>query len=392
MFRRLALPLALFALTALSACSSLPWGKRFPLDGPAEVPGAIAAARTDFEAGRTGDALDRMRSARDVEGLDVDTRDEVEGLVERYAAKRIEELSAPGADPAELAELAELDLPQQLAVSAGLLAARRYLEQDEPYDAYRTLQELESAFPRHHGRAEASSILVDAGLQLARSDGGWWLWKDRDDGVAVLEFLVLTYPSERRCDEAFFELAKLYEQDREFALAIQRHEELIFSHIDSPLAAESQADIPRLRLTALESPEYDRRELIRARSELEAWLGAHPGHAHEPEVRLDYADCLARLVRSDLGIARFYQRVSQPYGARYHAARGLAVAREAGDSALASEAERLLAALPEVLELPGQVRSPGDEAFSHDAAELQGALERTRAADSQPKPQPEVKP
>lgn len=371
--------LALLALATLSSCAGLPWGDRFPVKDPEDVPAAVAAARSDLETGRTGDALDRMRSAREVEGLGVDLRDEVEVLLEDCAARRIDELAAPGADPEELAELAKLDLPQQLSVSAGVLAARRFLEEDEPYDAYRTLRDLEIAFPRHHGRAEASAILVEAGMTLARSDAGWWLWTDRDDGIEVLEFVVLTYPSERRCDEAFFELARAYEEDHEYALAIQRHEELIFSHIDSPLSVESQARIPRLRLVMLESPEYDRKDLLRARSEIETWLATHAGHALEDEVRLDYADCLARLVRSDLGIARFYRRIDQPFGARFHAARARDVARIAGDAELLASAEALLTSLPEVEALPGEIRRPADDAFGRDEAELQGALERARS-------------
>ncbi|MCY3000401.1 MAG: tetratricopeptide repeat protein, partial [Planctomycetota bacterium] len=302
---RLARTLAVLLLATLASCSSMPWGSRFSVSKPAEVPEAVAAARTDLEQGRTADALERMRSAREVEGLSVDLRDEVEGLMETCAATRIDELSQPGADPDELADLAQSDLPQQLSVSAGLLAARRYLADDESYDAYKVLKDLETAFPRHHGRAEASEVLVEAGLRLIRSGKGWWLWLERDEGIEVLEFVVLSYPSERRCDEAFFELGRAYEYDHEYALAIQRHEELIVSHLDSPYSVQSQARIPRLRLMMLESPEYDRKDLLRARTEIESWLAAHSGHALENEVRLDYADCLARLVRSDLGVARF---------------------------------------------------------------------------------------
>jgi hypothetical protein len=369
---------------ALGSCGMMPWRSPLEVDDPAEVPGAIAAARADFAAGRTADALERARSARKVRGLEASLRDELDLLVESYANRRIEELSAPGSDAGELADLVELDLPQQLSVSAGVRAARLYLDGGRPYRAYRLLKKLESSFPRHHGRAEAGEILVEAGLSLARSGEGWWLWSDRDDGIEVLEFLVLTYPSEPRCDLAFAELARLYEEDRDHELAIQRHEELLFSHLDSPLSVASQARIPHLRLAAIESPEYDRKELLRARAEIESWLRLHAGDEEHDElergVRLDYADCLQRLVQSDLGIARFYRRISQPFGARFHAARALSIARETSDQVLIARVEGLLRSLPEVAELPGQVRGVDQGAFAHDATDLRPTLETRREA------------
>ena len=55
----------------------------------------------------------------------------------------------------------------------------------------------------------------------------------------------------------------------------------------------------------------------------------------EKKVRLDYADCLGRLVQNDLTVARFYRRIDKTAGARLHADRALEVAR-------ASEDERLI--------------------------------------------------
>jgi len=379
-------------LTLLASCSAMPWHSPLRLSKPEEVPGAIAAAKQDFEAGRTQTALDRVRYAREVDGLDAGVRDEVELLVERYADRRIEELRQPGSNPSDLADLIDLDLPQQLSVAAGLSAARLYLDRDRPYKAYRLLKKLETNYPRHHGRGEAGQILVDAGTQLAKSDGGWWLWTDREDGIEVLEFLVLTYPSERRCDVAFAELARMYEEDRDFGLAIQRHEELLFSHVDSSFVIESQARIPHLRLASVESPEYDRKELLRARSEIEAWLRIHAGHALEAIVRVDYADCLRRIVQSDLGVARFYRRVSQPFGARFHAARALEVARETGDRELIRETESFLRSLPEVAALPGEIRGVGDDAFSHDATDVRSALDARTQPPAEPDPKEQQKP
>ncbi|MCC7012290.1 MAG: hypothetical protein IT454_07005 [Planctomycetes bacterium] len=372
----------LLATLALCACSTLGTSS---VDDAGEVPKAVALAREDLAAGRTEQALERMRDARELEGLSIEARDEVELLLERSAEQRISELSRADADPADLAQLLDYDLPQQLSVAAGLAAARGFAAQDEPYEAFRTLRDLETKFPLHHGRAEAGAILIDVGLRLARSGGGFWVWTDRADSFAVLEFLVLTYPGEKRCDEAFFELATMYEQDEEYAMAIQRHEELLLAHVESPLSSASQARIPHLRMIAIDSPDYDRRELLRARRELEDWLAKHAGHELEREVQLDYADCLQRLVQSDLGIASFYRRIDRPFGARYHAARALETARVSTSPTLIARADAFLAGLPQVSELPGEQRTPSDSQFSHDSTELREALERQRPQTERPK-------
>ncbi len=355
---------ALIGLTALAACRS--YGAA-TVRNIAEIPAAIASADTDFAEGRTALALARMRSARELRGVEAGQRDQLDVRIERFANQRIDELAQPGSDADELAEFVELDLPQQLSVNAGVRAARLYLDTDRPYKSYRLLKKLETQYPRHHGRAEAGAILLEAGLKLADDPSGWWLWQARDDGVEVLEYLVLNYPSERRCDLAFRKLALCYAEDRKYELAIQRYEELVLSHIDSPLVVEAQAGIPHLRLLALESPEYDRKELLRARKELEAWIATQSGAEFEPQVKLDYADCLQRLVESDLGIARFYERIDRGWGARFHAQRALELAREAGDVTRIAACERLLRRLPAIDELPGPV---SETAFSADATEL----------------------
>jgi hypothetical protein len=316
-----------------------------------------------------------------VQGLSVEVRDELERLAETCATRRVEELVAAGGDPDAFDDLDPKALPRQLAVEQSLAIARFHVADESPLKALKVLEDLETAFPRHHGRPEASALLIDAGIELVRSDGGWWLWTDRDDGVQILEFVVLNYPGERRVDEAFYELAGAYEADEEWGLAIQRHEELVVSHVDSPLAVVSQARIPHLRLLWIESPEYDRKDLLRARRELELWLAAHPGQNLEQDVRLDLADCLERLVQSDFGIARFYQKIDQPFGARFHALRARDVARESGSTELVAAAEALLAELPDVSTLPGE-RRPRDDAFAPDEEELRDALERAREAEA----------
>lgn len=362
--------LALLTLALASACAAF---RSRLVSTPQQVPAAIERAERELAEGQTEIALRRARDAREVRGIAAADRDRVDVLIERIAAARIAQLSASADGAAPLAELVDASLPKQLCVAAGVRAARMHLEADKPFKAYRLLTKLEEKFPRHHGRAEAGAILVESGLRMANDPWSFLFFSARDDGVEILEYLVLTYPSERRCDEAFAKLAAIYEKERQYGLAIQRHEELLFSHGESPLAAASEARIPHLRLRWLESPEFDRTELNRARRELESWLARHSGDQTESAVRLDYADCLQRLVRSDLGIARYYRRIDRPYGARYHADRALRVALETGDERLAREARSLLAALPHVD--PDQSAPLDDDMFSADSTLLRSTVE-----------------
>jgi hypothetical protein len=361
------------------------------------VPAAIETARADFEAGRTADALARVRSAREVSGLEPDTRNQLDLMIEKFAERRIQELSKPGSKPGDLADVFELGLPMTLAVEAGVGAARLWLDQNHPYKAYSQLKKVETKYPRHPGKVEAGSILFQAGMQMA--DDPWTFlgfFATRDDGIEVLEFLVLTYPLEKHCDEAFFKLAQMYEEDRLWVLARQRHEELLYSHIKSPLAVQSEARIPHLRLAGLSSPEYDRKELLKARGELEVWLEHHADHELAPQVRVDYADCMQRIVASDMGIARFYRRISEPFGARFHAARALETAKLTNDETLIASAQGLLSSMPEVSALPGASPPRGDESFSTDPSLIRSLQERTRektdAQPAKPTETPQVKP
>ena len=342
--------LILVCLVFCTGCASfnspIDWNKP-RISGPEKGPAAVARAREEVAAGNAKRALERLRVAEEVKGLTADQKDEIATLIEQVVEIRIEELSREGKDPKQLAKMLDLDLPNQLAVAAGVRAARMYQDGGKPYKAFKLLRKVEEKYPRHHGKVEAGEILAEAGLQLAddpRSFLGFFA--KRDDGIQVLEFLVITYPSEPRCAEAYFKLAKIYEEDRLWILARQRHEDLRLWHPDTPYAVASEASIPRLRLRALKSPEYERRELLKARFELEEWLRTHAGHKLEPRVRVDYTDCLLRLIENDLSVARFYRRIDQEYGARLHGDRALADAQAARLTEAEERARDLLESLP----------------------------------------------
>ena len=355
--------LLLACLVLGAACSSLnspiDWNKP-RIKEPAEVPAAIERARAELAEGDTEMALLRLRVAREVRGLPVKVRDELEALIERVVEIRIDELSREGGNPKDLEKMLELDLPNQLAVAAGVRGARMHLDQGKPYKAFKLLRKVEERYPRHHGKVEAGEILAEAGLELANDPWSFLgFWSKRSDGIQVLEYLVITYPSEPRCAEAYFKLARMYEEDRLWMLARQRHEDLRLWHPESVYAVASEASIPRLRLRSLKSPEYERRELLKARFELEEWLRNHAGHDLEARVRLDYTDCLLRLIENDLSVARFYRRIDKEIGARLHADRALEDARNAGLVEAQARAQRVIDTLP-----PETAQSPAGPAGS----------------------------
>jgi hypothetical protein len=329
---------------ALAACSSVPTA--LPRE---KVPEAITHAEEALQRGDAGAALEWMRAAAVTKDLPTEQRDHIQILLERSADLRIQQLSQPGSDPSDLEELVDLGLPRQLAVSAGMRAARQWIAQDEPMKAFRLLKKLDTRFPLHHERQQAGDLLCDLGLTLIQDAPGFLgLFSNHDEGEEILEYVILNAPWAKRSDEAFDALSKSYEKEREWALAIERSERLVLSHPASTLRVSAQARIPHLRLLSLKSPEYDRVALQKARAELEEWLIAYAGHELEPAVRIDLGDCLRRLSDNDMIVSHFYDRVDNAYGARRHARRAIDEAHDAGDEERVAAAREWLAGLPAV--------------------------------------------
>jgi tetratricopeptide (TPR) repeat protein len=246
--------LLLAALALLSGCSTMR-SLGIGATTPSEVEELLPRAEARLAAGDHANALADLRKVREAEHLTSEEKSRVDVLLERCAEARIEELSAPGSDPEELDKLFELNLPRQIAITAGVRAARLWLDQDEPVDAYEMIQKVDRRYPpagTHHERQLAGDVLFEAGMKLAKSKFSiLGLFSDRDDAQGILEYLVQNYPQERRCDQAYRQLARLYEHDRLWTTAIERHQDLVTYHLDSPLAVESEWRIPHLRLQSL---------------------------------------------------------------------------------------------------------------------------------------------
>ncbi|MCA8981709.1 MAG: hypothetical protein H6831_03615 [Planctomycetes bacterium] len=345
--RRLRHTVLLLAVLA-GGCKSVPLISRdgVPVSIDAdEIPRAIQEAELALVEDRPMQALNWMRAANEVEGMSTSEKERVQSLTEKAADRLIKAEAHENGNTDLLLELLDMNLPRQIAVSAGMRAAELQVDRGELKSAYKTIRKVDKLYPTHHERSTAAALLAELGIRLSYDEGGFLFFTDNsDDGMAALEYFVMNYPARPRGDEAYRRLADMYEEQEKWALAIERHEELILEHPDSVLVPESKALVPHLRLRAVTSPEYDRGAVFQARRELEDWLRDHSGHPFEDFVRADLADARRRLSESDLGIARFYAKIDNDWGARHHAARALEEARAAGDRERIAEAERILEA------------------------------------------------
>jgi outer membrane protein assembly factor BamD (BamD/ComL family) len=339
----------LLALAGLS-CASI-GGKNDPV-GVLDRESAVRhldQARADVERGELELALERLLAVRRTASLVPEDRAVAEELLDRTVERLIERDRSADDAADRLEWLFEQELPTRLRARAGVLAAEEKLEKGERVGAFKMIKRVERALPAHPERALAGDLLARTGFSLAADPGRYLLFLSyRSRGIEALEYLVVNYPFDPRCDQAYATLAELYRERDDLDAAIARAEDLLVFHPESPYAASAEAHLPYLRLLRLQRDDYDRGELVLAREELDRWLERHPGHELEAWVREVRAECLQRLARSDLVVARFYERIESPWGARLHAERALEEARTGGADQELREAEELLADLPEV--------------------------------------------
>lgn len=340
----LSVTLAAFSLLgalALGGCRSTPKVER------AAAAENLARAEDEIAAGELQAALERLVGVRAVIGLDPDVRARCEGLLVDCARVLLERYAGADFDSDDLLQLYELELPTGLRARAGILAADRMIDEGRRVAAFKQIKEVDEELPNHPERVLGGDVLARAGLSLIRDDRRYYVFFSyRERGREALEYLVLRYPMNAACPEAYAELAKRYEAKGDYDSAIARHEDLLIYHPGSDFSVWSEFSLPRLRLERLRRDDYDRRELTQARDDVARWLVRHAGHELEPEVRALQVEVKRRLVASDLGLARYYDRIHSPFGARIHAERALREAESADLDEDATVARALLASLP----------------------------------------------
>lgn len=337
------LPLAILAM----GCRSNSIGSQKPLR-QGEIPAAIERARTlpleTAEDKALAKVVGQMIRATK-SPLDTSQRVVVRQLLERSA----EELGRRSNRPGDLEDLSQAELPARIAVPAGLRAARLLFEDGERSDAFGLIRRLDQRYPSHALRNEAGSLLYEIGTSYRLDKRRkFFLFAYSVQAPSVLEYLSAEYPTHEKVDDALVDLANIYEQDRMFDIAIDKHLELVLWASDSIYRKASEAAIPRLRLADLDGPEYARDELELALEELELWIERYGQHELRSQVDRTLVDCLQRLADNDLVVAKFYARVSNPAGARQHGARGLDFARRARNEEQEAEILAFLESVDEI--------------------------------------------
>jgi outer membrane protein assembly factor BamD (BamD/ComL family) len=345
---------ALLALV-LAACASGDGIRRAKPMDPERVPETLAEAEATLALGDEAplddleESVARLRQARVTEGLEPEVRQGVQTTFEQAA----DELVRRGQNPKVLRDLIESELPMRFAARAGVRAAELLFARGDRIKAFKTIRSLDTRYPTHTQRDQASKLLSEVGMDLADDKGRYLLFfKYASLAPQVLEYLALQYPTHPETDDALARLALIYEEDRLWSDAIVKHQELVLWAPGSPFRSASEAAIPRLRLASMKRPDYARDNLLLARDELVRWLGSHPTHELRPEVERMLVDARQRLADNDLIVARFYLEVESAAGVRLHALRAEAEARLAGNLDQVAEAADLLA---RAIDIPGRV-------------------------------------
>ncbi len=344
--------LAILVLLLSSSCALFTKRKSAALDG-ASVSLELAQAEVELADGFPERAAKRLIEVQELEDLDTVTRHKVELLLERAAFTWLEDLLAEGASSDELRELYDSDLPARARVSAGVAAAQRMLADGKPLEAFLMIRRIDQKFPTHHERATAGDVVAHAGFGLARStQRRFFFFALKERASEALEYLVLTYPSNQNCEEAYLKLAALYEDQDQLDVAQDRYEELLLFYPESAFAPFSEARIPALRVRRVRGPRYDRSELQKARDEFDRWLERHPNDDLREEVDRSLVECKRLLVENDLVLASFYAQVEKDFGVRFHAERALLLAEEIADDELAARSADLLGQVVSAEEIP----------------------------------------
>lgn len=311
----------------------------------------VAQAEQALARGDTRAGVRKLIALRKRAGLTPDLREGIERRLIETGYAQIEESSG---NSSVLARIYRSDYPERIRVRAGILAAKALFEEDHPVSAFEQLKKVDRSFPHHSERALAGDMLGQVGLHLIERKGRYSVFfRYRPKGARALEYLVLHYPLDARCDEAYFSLSQYNESIGEIDYALEHTEDLLIYHPSSPYAIAAQARLPYLRLLRLARNDYDRSELAIAAGEIRNWLSRYQGHELEGWVSELSRVCATRLAESDLILARYYKRTGSTEGVRLHARRALALAL---DMQLEPQAELARTLLAQEGEIPDEIQ------------------------------------
>ena len=364
-------PAVLCAGMALVGCRASQ-GPTYPLPSSYsadQVPRVIAAAQEDLrDQDNPGLAFARLDLAWRTSGAEDENLQALERARAEALEAHLERMIAEEAPPAYFRPLLDAELPRNQAVRVRIARARALLERGERIKAYRAIKAMDVLYPYHAERQAAGRLLYDAGMSLARDKGRYGLFfRYRRLAPEVLEAMTTAYFSGEWSDErhgserwkttvdpdmdprecgpaALEELSHLYAEVGEYALAIQRLEDLILYYGQSPRVRSCRARIPALRLDAINQADHDRHPAELALGELDAWRNDYQGQAEalELEVERNRLHALQQLADHDLIVSEFYWTVDNLSGARFHAQRALDFADQGGSEEQVTQIRAML--------------------------------------------------
>jgi|GEM_PF-3824937 len=349
--------LCLVLALALSGCGTTgpilaTWGEDplAPYPGEQLTPEAVDAqldiAQRELDEGLAWEATRRaLRLYEDTQLDSARGNRTIQTLIDAYDAA-----IRASTRPSQLDRIRTSRLPRTVRAMRAVAKAELRLARDTPLLAFEELWELEQSYPAHHLSNEAADLVWAAATRLRERDGSFlFFYSDAGRANTVYDYLVVQHPTHPRCDEAYWRLASFDAERRRFVDAILHLEDLVLYHPTSPYAIEAEARIPTLRLEDHARSDFDIGSLERILAETRAWLARHGRVGLSPErdalverMRAQEVECLMRLARGDLAIARYYDRLDESFGAWQHAARAQDYAAEANDADLIEEARALV--------------------------------------------------
>jgi hypothetical protein len=324
-----------------AACRSSPYGEIERADAEHH----LQLAEQEIAEGKLDQALERLAAVHEVSGLDPDTRTREERLIEEAARRRFAELS--DAPASELEALFESELPADVRARAGLLAAQRLADEDHRVKAFRMVKKVDQEIPSHPSACWRATSWRASGCRSSRDPGHYGFFLSyRTRGVQTLEYLVVQYPLEPRCPEAYAALSVVLRVDRRPRRRDRTHREpaaLPIRRARTPSRRRRPAAVP----AAESHPTRRLRPPELTPAAARVWTTGSPSIRRTSSRRGAHelaSECRLRLVRSDLELAHYYERTETPSGVAPHATRALASAESRRLEAEASEARALLEA------------------------------------------------
>ncbi len=216
------------------------------------------------------------------------------------------------------------------------------------WKSFVSFREFLERYPITSYFAAAEKHIFEIGTNLLQSRSsflGTGLFRDSDDGVLVLNFLVEKFPSSSLADEALRRVAQYRFESGDYAGAILDYERILKGYPGSPWRDFAEYRIAIAHLRAVPRPDLDQSELRAAREALTNYLATRPEGARQEEARAALAETEELLAESEFRIGAFYERIDEPFGASIHYKN---VVTEYPRTLFASRAERRLDALGDV--------------------------------------------